>query len=252
MFTKLHFKVFVLALFALSFVGLISAAPLDVVKATARVYAHRLQDSEDSPEGEYKWGRGTAFLWNTANENDEYAYMLTAGHLFAAKDNKVKSVWVQFFYPEMTDYIQAEIVKVNFRKWTTEEEKLYYGKKYEEFSKIANQDVAVIRIKKVALTGRDIRLKLAPSNFVYDNEDRILSFGCQEGKWPSMIYGGINAVYSSGFTFDAEVQPGRSGSPVTDETGSYVLGIVLRQDSSSVNVQAIREHLGINSEVERP
>lgn len=210
---------------------------LDVVKATARVYVHKMDDG-----GAYKWFSGTAWLVESDYETDKEAYLITAGHILNAKDNKIKSIWIQFFYPEKTPYIIATEFRRAFHYPTTEEVALYDQGKLEEFSAIMNEDMAILKIGKEHIKDIKTRLKFKDDS-VYTKGLRTISIGCQSGEWPSMIWGKIEAVFSTGFRLDASVQGGRSGSVVTDESGDYILGMVLRRDSSCVNAATIRKRL---------
>jgi hypothetical protein len=223
--------------------GFASAEILDAVKATARIHVDRLVEESNK----YEWGRGTAWLLKTEAETEDTAYMLTAGHMFNAKNDKVKSTWVQFFYPEKTDYIKVELVaKSLYRYDKTKEGLLYQQGKFKEFAQFVYQDVAIVSIRKKDIKNITARLELAPSDSVLSKGDRVVSFGCQSGERPSMIWGGVRDNYGFAFTFDDEAKPGRSGSCVMTADGKYVIGILIRANSLSVSTKSIRKFLRLD------
>lgn len=180
------------------------AEVFNLVKATGRAYTRQKIKDQNL----YGWGKST--VWVTSNDAAKNrTYLIGAGHAFAAAKD-IKSIWVQFFYPELSDFIEAKIEKVRFNGPT-------------------NEDMALISIPTDKLPEG---VTLLPLKVVEPKTKmRVLSYGAQAGEWPSLIFGSVFELSSDGFIIDAHVQPGRSGSVVTDETGENVLGMILRQSN---------------------
>jgi hypothetical protein len=189
----------VVSLFA-SVIHSAHAEPIALIKATGKAYTHQKMEGQQS----YQWGRSTVwYTFSDAAKNK--AYLIGAGHAF--RSPATKSIWVRFFYPTKGDTIAAKLEGLRF-------------------TGADNNDMALLSIPLDKLPVGMEPLKLEPVEPKIDLG--AMTYGCQNGEWPSMMFGYVKEVNPTGFTLNFHVQPGRSGSVVTDEKGK-ILGMVLRR-----------------------
>jgi hypothetical protein len=118
-----------------------------------------------------------------------------------------------------------------------------------------NCDAGVIAIPREAFKGLLPRvIPLAPSKMILRRGDTIMSTGCANGSWATAWRGHLVAVEADELTFDPIPAQGRSGSAILDESGSYIVGILVAQNltlQKGVAVPINQARNDINAQAQR-
>ncbi len=140
-------------------------------------------------------------------EDADYYYLITAGHFTHGVTDDMKL--------KVTLYHSGELKVV-------EASKVFHV--YEE--KTPN-DLTVVKIKKSAL---DNYPKFELVKLGTNHDSKILwTYGCPDGKWPTAFKGRFlkeSKDYVDMFDFSPPIIPGRSGSPIFNES-SEVIGMIV-------------------------
>lgn len=173
-------------------------------------------------------GQGSGVVF----DDDEYDLLvLTAGHV-------VKSASVVHLYGYVNGHQTP--AAVGYVVWCD-----LNGMKH-DFDTI--DDLALIRVPKSAFSRGDLPSikRLAAANSVLADKSSIFSVGCPTGNWPSGFLGHVTSQRRRLFWFVPNIVVGRSGSPVFDQSGEVVLGIVIWYNdatgvSTAVSFRAIHD-----------
>ncbi len=156
-------------------------------------------------------------------EDDEYYYFISAGHFKDGLENK--KITVSAFHDGAMQSFKAEKV-------------------FEVYEEGQPNDLSVVKLKKDEL-GDYTKFEPLVLAEISNGSHTIWSYGCSDGNWPTAFKGVYIGKFKERrrlFTFKPAVIQGRSGSPVLNEDGTEVIGMILMCHTTSINEQEFREY----------
>jgi len=168
-------------------------------------------------------GSGTVF-----NIDDEYVWILSAGHVVEGSTVVLAEFWRS---GSPSFFMNAEVVWYMLHPSPCE-------------------DLSILRVLKSKFSelGQPLPyvMPLASPKFKIRVDTRVMSMGCEQGYSPTMIIGFVKRVDENIFYMVPDTMYGRSGSAVLDETGTRIIGVVVRRDGICVNLNCIYRLTGWN------
>tara|TARA_Y100000034_G_scaffold129820_1_gene187003 strand:- start:2646 stop:3341 length:696 start_codon:yes stop_codon:yes gene_type:complete len=199
-----------IAILVVGFPTLACADIKNAMQSVCRVTVTYKEVSEDDPEVKViKYAAGTGVIYQ---EDEKKYWIMTAGHVVDKED--VSKIEVEFFAKGFqTTRFEVKKAWLNYTHGGT-------------------NDLAILHMEKASL-GRWHKptvMPIAPRTRKLKVHQVVFSTGCPKGSWPTTFLGHIRSTQGSTFTFVPCPHKGRSGSPVFDENGTEIIGIVIWQD----------------------
>lgn len=170
---------------------------------------------------------GTGFVYLEDKEN---FYIMTAGHVAdRVKDQNQECIVFFFAGGKLSREISAKIIA-----------KDYNNPKIEKLAFV--RDLAKIKVEKKHLAFSEYPkvVKIADPSIKPKIGDQILSIGCPSLNHPSMFHGIIiDNELEEAFYVMPDVIGGRSGSPVFDVNGEFVIGVVIWRTGHETGARVI-------------
>jgi len=168
--------------------------------------------------------RGTGIVFS--EDNSDY-WILTAAHCVLDEKGKKEPVYLYFYHNgHRSKPVVGKIVWFKYKKGTT-------------------NDLAILKCSKKSL-GKYPPPKTIP--LALKNEIRtnlaVSSCGCAGSAWPTAWIGNVESIGSDRLKIVPKPKAGRSGSGVFDREGNHILGIIIWQDGTSINLDKIYELTG--------
>lgn len=169
-------------------------------------------------------------------EDENYVWIITAAHCVVDENNQLEDTYVVFYNTgSPSGRMKAEVLWHVYQEGTT-------------------VDLAVIKVNKKLFNNYPIPkpVPLAPENTQTRPGDVVVSCGCPvknylDRPWPTAWRGKISTVNNKTFKFVPTPLPGRSGSGIFNKEGTYLLGIILLADGTTVPLKKIYELTGWQS-----
>lgn len=145
---------------------------------------------------------------------DGFLFIFTAGHVAVDKDEAHKTCTVEFFGTgHSSGKLSAEIV------WTSHTKNTY-------------NDLCIIKIDKKTFGKYPVPPAMKLEDVEVEDKQVIVSCGCPEGVWPCLWRGHVVSHTWYSCNFQPFPAGGRSGSPIFDEKGEKLLGIIIWNNKS--------------------
>lgn len=153
---------------------------------------------------------GTGFVFY---EDEQNLWVFTAGHLVY----RTTECDLYFYMThEPTGPIRGRVVAVGYNH-------------AEETADPEVIDVALVRVSKQEFGDGPLppTARLAPLGTQVKLQEPIFSVGCPNLTWPTAWFGRVAFLNERSFWFEPNPLPGRSGSPIFNHDGQYVVGLIV-------------------------
>lgn len=176
----------------------------DCIDATCMI-----KTTYSNTEGKVVHSGGTGATYEI---KDNYAYVLTAGHVVNHTDALITAIF--FNDGQMMQEVGCEVVKITHKEF---------------------DDAAILKISTAPFMKQRKTLstiKLAPNKKEVKSQDIVYSVGCPNMQWPSVFKGHVTRISSGTGTISLlpNVISGRSGSPLLNKD-LEIIGIIIQKDS---------------------